>query len=293
MLVLLLPGQRSLWHRLHGVEDGTAIIGEDATGVAALVPEGPHRHRVYVNGKSHSWLPFGGAHTKLGDLPAVVHPAPQDIAIIGLGSGDTAWAAGLRQDTKSVTVFEISGPQPRVLEELSKTSESNDASVQLRAFLKDPRVRIEVTDGRKALEHRGRLFDIIQADPLNPRMAYSGNVYSLEFFDLCSKRLKPGGIMCTWSPTPRVYATFRSVFPYVLELEGGGILIGSNDFVLIRRGVWRERLLSPHVVSYLGSRRLAQIVLRSLRTLKKAPTRRGSSIELNLDLFPRDEFFTR
>ncbi len=292
VLVLLLPGQERLWHRLHGVQNGTAIIGEDATGVAALVPEGPHRFRVYVNGKSHSWLPFGGPHTKLGALPAIVHPEPRDVAIIGLGSGDTAWAAGLRQETRSVTVYEISGPQPRILEALNQSSMSNRNFEKLKTFLEDPRVRIEVTDGRKALEHHDRLYDIIQADPLNPRMAYSGNIYSLEFLQLCSRRLKPGGIMCTWAPTPRVYETFRTVFPYVLEIEGGGILLGSNRLVRIQRAVWRDRLLSPDVVSYLGSPAFAQIILNSLRTLKKARVHKGPSLKLNLDLFPRDEFFT-
>ncbi len=292
LLVFLVPGQGNLWHRLHGVEKGTAIISEDATGVAALVPEGSLRYRVYVNGKSHSWLPFGGSHTKLGALPAVVHSAPRDVAIIGLGSGDTAWAAGLRQETRSVTVFEIAGPQPRVLEQLSQSFESNDNFMRLRAFLDDPRVRIEVADGRKALEYSNRRFDVIQADALNPRMAYSGNVYSREFFELCSRRLKPGGIMCTWAPTPRVSETFRSVFHYVLEIEGGGILLGSNELVRIQRGLWRERIVSRRTVSYLGSRSYAQIILEAARTIKKARTDRNPSMGLNFDLFPRDEFIT-
>ena len=39
----------------------------------------------------------------------------------------------------------------------------------------------------------------------------------VEFFAAASRRLKPGGVMCTWAPTPRVAATFRAVFPHVLE----------------------------------------------------------------------------
>ena len=47
-----------------------------------------------MNGKGNSWLPFGGVHTVLGALPVMIHPAPRQVAVVGLGSGDTAWAAG-------------------------------------------------------------------------------------------------------------------------------------------------------------------------------------------------------
>ena len=50
-----------------------------------------------------------------GAMPATVHKAPVDVAVVGLGSGDTAWASAWRPETRSLTVFEISAPQPRVL----------------------------------------------------------------------------------------------------------------------------------------------------------------------------------
>ncbi len=290
LLVVMLPTRAGLWNRLHGVFDGSAIVGEDATGVSALVPEGNGRYRVYVNGKSHSWVPFGGSHTRLGAVPAMVHPSPADIAIIGLGSGNTAWAAAIRHETQSVTVFEISGPQPKVLERLAESHADDPDLTQLREFLEDSRIEIRVADGRKALESDRRLYDLIQANPLHPAMAYSGNVYSTEFFELCAKRLKPGGIMCTWSPTTRVYQTFRNVFPYVLEIEDGGILIGSNELIPIERRAWRERVLSTRTASYMGGWNRARWLLETVRTVRKARRPVAKGIKLNYDLFPRDEF---
>ena len=46
----------------------------------------------------------------------------------------------------------------------------------------------------------------------------------MEFFDLCARRLKPGGVVCTWAPTPRIAATFARVFPEAVDV--GGILVG-------------------------------------------------------------------
>ncbi|HET8646573.1 MAG TPA: hypothetical protein VFO85_13855, partial [Vicinamibacteria bacterium] len=130
LLAVMLPTQRRLWLRLHGTEDPTSMVREDATGVAALVPR-PGAWLVYVDGKSHSWLPFGGVHTQLGAAPAIVHPAPVDVAIVGLGSGDTAWASMCRRETRSLDVFEISGGQPRLLARIAERERLGD----LQSFL--------------------------------------------------------------------------------------------------------------------------------------------------------------
>ena len=100
--------------------------------------------------------------------------------------------------------------------------------------------------------------------------------------------------MCTWSPTRRVYRAFRKTFPYVLDMEARGILVGSNELIPIERRAWRERVLSPPVVDYLGSLSLAQRILSSLRTVRKAPeaSDSGELGDINRDLFPRDEFRT-
>jgi len=287
-LAAFLPTREELWLRLHGDPAEGARTGEDATGVVAVVPEGARYWRVFVGGRGHSWLPFGGAHTPLGAMPAVIHPAPTDIAIVGLGSGDTAWGAACRPETARVTVFEIARPQPRLLRELAGSPGDGGRLDQLRTLLADPRVRIEIADGRNALEHGGRLYDIIEADALQRHVAYSGTVYSLEFFRLCARRLKSGGLMCSWAPTPRVEATFRQAFPHVLRFEGD-ILIGSNELAPVDRDAWIARLGSKEVASYLGEGSARQ-VRRYLRTGERLHPVAPADADLNHDLFPRDEF---
>lgn len=283
-----LPGQDRFWGRLHGRSAGRdALFDEDASGVAA-VGRASSGWIVYVNGKGHSWIPFGRMHSALGAGPVLVHPAPRDVAIVGLGSGDTAWAAGCRPETSTVRVFEIAGPQPRLLRRLATQEDLPD----LGRFLVDPRVRITIADGRNAVAQAGEFFDLIEADALWPHVAYSGNLYSVEFFEACARKLKPGGVMCTWAPTDRVYRTFTHVFPHVIGNENRGVLIGSKDPLPIETDKWLGRLASPHVANYLGA--VKGTIETLLRELEPVNVKHGQrrEVDMNRDLFPRDEFRT-
>lgn len=289
-LVVLLPDGQGLLARLHGVGRDDLLAGEDATGVAALVREGEARYRLFVGGKSHSWLPFGGVHTRLGAMPAILHPAPLDVAVVGLGSGDTAWAAGCRSETRAVTVFELSGPQAQLLVDASRLHAGDLRFASLRTFLADGRYQIRVADGRNALQRGPARYDVIQADALRPEQSLSGTVYSVEFFRLCGRRLKPGGLMFTWAPTPRVRRTFRAAFRHVIEIEDGTFLAGSNEEIPLDRMAWRARLSSPDVQAYFGDTAVTRAVLRGLRSAVRARTVECG--DWNLDLFPRDEFLS-
>lgn len=285
LVLLALPDQETLWRRLHGLEDEQALFDEDAAGVSAVTEAGGTMWNVWVNGKTQSFIPYGGDHTLLGALPAIVHPEPHEAAVIGLGSGNTAWAAGCREETRSVTVFEIAAGQSRLLRRLR----GRPGQGQLGRFLADPRFLIVEADGRNALEHAERRYDFIEADALRPSSAYSGNLYSLEFFLSCARRLKPGGLMCSWAPTPRVAATFRQAFAHVLQFNNGAFLIGSNQAIGVDRETWGARAAAPRVEGYLG-RRLARLLRSALLTgteLGAAP-----ALEINRDLYPRDEFRT-
>ena len=286
LVAVMLPTQSRLWTRLHGTEDPMSLVREDVTGLAALVPR-KMNWVVFVDGKSHSWLPFGGVHTQLGAAPAIVHPNPLDIAIIGLGSGDTAWASLCRKETRSLDVFEISGGQPRLLQRLSDREPLPD----LRRFLSDPRLKVHVADGRHALARSKKLYDVIEADALWPDVAYAGNLYSTEFFRMCASRIKPGGIVCTWAPTPRVYSSFIGAFRYVMGPPNRGVLMGSNEPIEGEWPIWRDRLESQEVRRYLGEHRL-EAVENLLKVLQQHNRRGGRprGRDQNRDLFPRDEF---
>ena len=97
----------------------------------------------------------------------------------------------------------------------------------------------------------------------------------------------------TWAPTPRVYATFVTVLPYVIGLGDHEVLIGSNEPLDVDLRAWKARLFSAPVRAYLGAEGVASTewLLERLQPLHRGG-RRFPERELNGDLFPRDEFAT-
>jgi hypothetical protein len=149
------------------------------------------------------------------------------------------------------------------------------------------------TDGRAFVRNGGRRYDIIEADALRPMSAYAGNLFSVEYFELLRSRLNPGGLAATWTPTPRVVDSFVKVFPHVLLLEG--LALGSTTPVQFDRSAIEARIQQRFTRDYYGR---AGIALDQLLAplLKQAPRYYGpefdrtSLVNVNRDLFPKDEF---
>lgn len=287
--LLAMPDAVTLWARLHGALPRQVIVAEDGAGLSLLKAERADfagSVGVYVNGLGQSWIPYGNVHTALGALPVFIHPAPAHVLVIGLGSGDTAFAAAGRAEVRRITAVEIIGVQRATLQQLTLMH----AYPGLVALLSDPRVEHVVGDGRAYLLRTDRRFDIIEADALRPTSAYSGNLYSREYFDLLRRRLAPGGLAVSWAPTERIRRTFLSVFPHVLAFED--IYLGSNtaipfdpDIVSARAAAARTHFDAAGV----------EILALLRRYLKPALLRVGPDVErrfdnLNTDIYPRDEF---
>lgn len=291
-VVTAMPDTRFLWAALHGANRRAMFLGEDETGVSLIkVASGAFANRraeVFVNGLGQSWLPYGAIHTALGVLPAFLHPDPRDVAVIGLGSGDTVFGLAGRREIAHITCIEIVRPQLETLVGLDRVY----AYTGLQHALRDPRVEHVSGDGRIFAMRSGRQFDIIEADALRPGSAFAGNLYSDGYFRLLRDRLKPGGLAVTWAPTARVQRTFLNVFPHVVMY--GDILIGSSSPIHNTDGM-RARLANPDVVGYYAA---AGVDVHTLLQpyIGRAPTRfderhdRSTIDDINTDLFPRDEF---
>ena len=94
-LIALMPTGNQFWAALHGAQSSDVIVGEGASGVVVFRLD-PNETKVFLGGISQSWVPYHGIHTALGALPALLHPDPEQLAVIGLGSGDTLFAIGGR-----------------------------------------------------------------------------------------------------------------------------------------------------------------------------------------------------
>jgi hypothetical protein len=287
------PGSRAFWACLHGTPAYRVLYDEDGSGVSVLADHPPPRvaTTVFVNGLGQSRLPYGGGHTRLGMLPVLLHPYPRRVAIIGLGSGDTVFSAGGRQETTRIDCIEIVRPQLETLRRLGRRR----IYPGLSALLEDPRVHYAFTDGRRFLARRGARYDIIEADALRPASAYSGNLYSREYFELMRTRLNAGGLGVTWGPTPRVLDTFVSVFPHVLRFDD--ILVGSDLPVPFDPAGIRARLADPFTQAYYrwggidADGQLSRVLLPG-PVVYGPGTDRAAIDDVNTDLFPKDEYGT-
>jgi spermidine synthase len=291
LIVTAMPEAATLWARLHGAGIDRIIYGEDASGLSVLrIEPGARQARatVFVNGVGQSVMPYGDVHTALGMLPAFLHPDPRQVAIIGLGSGDTVYGVAGRPQIETITSIEIIRPQLATLKQLSRVFPYGG----LLGLLSDPRIEPVSGDGRIYLMHSARKFDIIEADALRPSSAYSGNLYSDAYFTLVRTRLRPGGLAATWAPTARVHHAFVRVFPYVVSVPG--ILIGSNDPIDLDWKAIAERLAEPRVRDHYA--RAGIDAEQLLSSYLAEPARyspdfdRSTLTDFNTDLFPKDEY---
>ncbi|HEX3701865.1 MAG TPA: fused MFS/spermidine synthase [Vicinamibacterales bacterium] len=163
----------------------------------------------------------------LGLLPVLLHKHPEEICVIGLGSGVTLGSALTTGAVRRADVVEIS---PEVVEASRLFDRENGGA------LTAPGVRLIVGDGRTHLKLTPRRYDVIVSEPSNPWMAGVAALFTREFFEVARARLKPDGLLCQWAHTydissrdlRSIVGTFASVFP-----QGTMWLIGESDLLLI------------------------------------------------------------
>jgi len=290
VVIVIFPNQDTLWSRLHGVESEPAWVAEDSTGVSVIIEQGD-TSRLYANGQFQGFIPYNDLHVFLGVLPSLVHPDPQDAFIIGVGSSGTPYSVGARAE--NVTVVEIIGAELDVLDAFAA---DRNLDYLANFFTRDD-YTIIVGDGRRQLVHSGQKYDIIEADAIRPVSSHSGLLYSREYFEAAKAQLNDGGIMAQWNATFRVEATFKQVFPYVLVLNE--ILLGSEQPIDFDLDTLLERLNEPEVIAHLEAASIepARIeaeliaVAPNIRYITPDDPRDVPEDSINLDLFPRDEYY--
>lgn len=290
VFVILIPGRKDFWKNLSGVkEHGHFVFSEDKTALSSIKIGEEHSH-VFVNGLGQSLFPMKHDyfHIMLGAIPAFVHPDPQYIGIIGLGSAGTLYGASGREATKSMDCWEVIRSQPEVLMDFVKRTGDSSAWY----ILNDSRLQLILDDGRKSIQKQKKKYDILEADGLRPRSSYSDNLYSVEYFKLLQSRLKPGGIAVTWAPSERIKNGFKSVFPYVYEVQES-LYLGSDSPLDFDPDTITERLNEPFSKAFYERAEIdvKGIMLNFLKTLKVVQAGTVTeSREVNTDMWPKDEY---
>ncbi len=196
-------------------------------------------------------------------VPELLHAkGPQDVLVIGLGSGVSVGAALAPQSVQRVDVIEMS---PEVVEASEKFAPFNELTYvkSPRPWLATPKVELLINDGRNHLLLTKRRYDVIASEPSNPWMAGVGNLFTREAFELTRGCLKPGGIMCQWVHGYRlevgdfhsIIRTFTEVYPYAQfwnVSDGDFLLIGSEEPLDQPLERLQTRMREPAVARWLG-----------------------------------------
>jgi spermidine synthase len=308
-LITIFPGNAAFWSALHRTTAESAIVAEDRTGIAVLRLAGSGAQTtdsygsvemahdtLFIAGHAQSRVPFLAGHGELGSLGAMLHPDPQDIFIIGQGTGGTPIAAGVNPKTRNVRVVDIVAPVFNVMQQAALGSGEDVLHKPLREYYPDPRYTRVVADARHLLLTQENRYDIIEADAIYPTTALAGQLYSTDFFRLALHRLKPGGYVVQWMATDRTLASFLRVFPYVICI-GNFVLIGSASPINISYERLTAELTGPagEYLTKMGWNPddIAAIVAGLTTGLNQSwtPNDPRDDRDVNTDIFPKDEYY--
>jgi spermidine synthase len=256
-------GLKLLDHR-SGREGAVAVVESEALGRCILVDN------QYLLGGSHAVA----NEERQANLPLLLHPAPRDVAFIGLATGITPGAALIHSNINSITVMELSSLVKRAADHFF---------AQFNHGITRSHAEIVVDDGRTVIAAAPNRFDVVIGDLFLPWAPGEARLYSVEHFEAVRRSLRPGGVFCQWLAmyqfTPAQFEiianTFQKAFPHThlfcnaLESEDPTLaLVGFQDdreldwrmiaarcSAIQMRGVINDSLLrSPESIAqlYLG-----------------------------------------
>ena len=211
--IIAFPGRGRLYAVIHVPPgpDFEAYFQEGVDGVVMTYQRDELAY-LFINGMGHGVRP--GPQYAFQTITAMSYvPEAQNVLIIGFGLG-----------TATETVLQAKEVQRVTQVEINRTLMDNLANMAwARSILSDPRVQLVLDDGRRHLLRTGEQYDLILMDPLHAATAYSGNLYSREFFELAADHLKPKGALLVWMDEGRVIPkTLATVFNQVEWYRLGG-----------------------------------------------------------------------
>lgn len=181
---------------------------------------------VYTNGMPFTSLPHPdvAAIEELAHIPALSHPGPRSVLVIGGGGGGLPAELLKHPSVERVDILEL---DPLLLETVASLERESAA------FSGDGRVRPHLVDGRRFLRAGGERYDLVLLDMQLPLSLQTNRYFSKEFFLLVRDRLRPGGLVAFAAPGSTAYyspelreitatlsATAGSLFPRVRVIPG-------------------------------------------------------------------------
>jgi len=271
-----------LWEELY--------VGEGMSASVAVTMYGGTMRNFHVSGKVEASSDPQDMRLQrmLGHIPALLHPKPRSVLIVGCGAGVTAGTFVVHPEIERIVICEI---EPLVPREIAPRFAPENHDV-----VNDPRVEIVHDDARHYVLTTPDTFDIITSDPIHPWVKGSATLYTKEYFEACKRRLNPGGFVTQWVPlyesnlevVGTEFATFFDAFPegtiWSNNINGLGfdiVLLGQAEKLQIDADAIQDRLGVPEQVPAVKS--LYEVDFNTVVGLLSTYAGRASDLRLWLE----------
>ena len=197
---------------------------DEGAQTAVSVRASQFQHVLYLDGlhQANDQPAMVQLHRSIGHLPMVLHGAPRDVLVVGMGGGATPGAVS--QYDANVQIVELSDSVRKAAPFFAHVNYD---------LVNRPNVNIRVDDGRNVLALSGRKYDVITADIIQPGHAGAGHVYSREYFTLVKNALNDNGVVLQWIghrpfvEYSLIMRTFLDVFPNATLWADAGFMVGT------------------------------------------------------------------
>jgi spermidine synthase len=249
---------------IKGAGNKTVYVGEGLTASVAVsdLPDGIRNYHNAGKVQASSDPADMRLQRMLGHLTTLIPENPRKVLVIGCGAGVTAGAVSIEPGLQQETIAEIEPLVPRVV------------STYFAAYnfdvIRNPRVRVQVDDGRHFLLTTKEKFDGITSDPLDPWVKGAAALYTREFFEIAKQHLNPGGVVTQFvqlyesneDAVKSEVATFLEAFPngmvFANTIQGQGydvVLVGQVEPAKIDIDKMQARLNSSEYAKLAQSLR--------------------------------------
>lgn len=230
----------------------------------------------------------------IAHLPMLLHPDPQDVLVVGLGSGVSLGATSL-YDTRTLECLELI---PEVIEAARLFAPYNND------VLDDPHAKIIRQDAKTHLLVSDRKYDVIINEPTNPWIAGVAGLFSTEYFEVAKARMNPGGLFVQWfqvyeledETLDTMIATLQQTFPYatLFNFSGADVAVVASTEPFRPDFARMEAMLSsPRIARSLAKHNIiGPLPILSMQMLNSSMVKSpiATSKRINSDFLPQLEY---
>lgn len=160
-------------------------------------------------------------------LPLAAHDSPEEVAVIGWGSG---------LSTHTLLGSDRVGALDSVEIEMAMVDGARWYGPLVERAYTDPRSYLHIDDARTFFSTGKRSYDVIVSEPSNPWVSGVATLFTREFYAFLRSHLRPGGLLVQWIQSYEIndplmftmVAALLEEFPYV-----DAYLTNTSDVILL------------------------------------------------------------